>query len=270
MTNCGTFYCNIFISPKYFYVFVLLFWKQLIVLLQERQMDLVEVLGFIFMLSTMELGRVIIFSDSSMNFNLMAARQEYSTENLSGTQKAMLEDLRDYGLIWQRKVWLWVPLNGFWPLRQSLHHGVSIPPVLRPPWLLLLHRFLLRPAVVPVLRKGSLFSKPITGSTLTQVFQICVIMSSKIFLTPYLDNPLQIAVLGLFVSLKYRFPNLVVGSVTRESVKEALSSGISADQVCLSIIEQFMQLMMSSQFSFKIISYLVTHAHPQMRKNAST
>lgn len=30
--------------------------------------------------------------------------QEYSTESLSETQKAMLEDLRDYGLIWQRKV----------------------------------------------------------------------------------------------------------------------------------------------------------------------
>lgn len=67
-------------------------------------MDLVEVLGFIFMLSTMELGRVIIFSTSTTNVNLMATRQEYSTENLSSTQKAMLEDLRDYGLIWQRKV----------------------------------------------------------------------------------------------------------------------------------------------------------------------
>lgn len=59
---------------------------------------------------------------------------------------------------------------------------------------------------------------------------ICV-TSSKNFSYPHLDNPLQIAVLGLFVSLKYRFPNLVVGSITRESVKEALSSGISADQV---------------------------------------
>jgi hypothetical protein len=29
--------------------------------------------------------------------------QEYSTENLSDTQRAMLDDLRDYGLIWQRK-----------------------------------------------------------------------------------------------------------------------------------------------------------------------
>ena len=45
------------------------------------------------------------------------------------------------------------------------------------------------------------------------------------------DNPLQTAVLNLFVTLKYRFPNLVVGSVTRESVKKALSNGITADQV---------------------------------------
>ena len=67
-------------------------------------------------------------------------------------------------------------------------------------------------------------------------------------LTSILDNPLQTAVLNLFVSLKYRFPNLVVGSISRDSVKKALSNGISADQ---------------------IISYLVTHAHPQMRKNVS-
>lgn len=66
-------------------------------------MDLVEVLGFVFMLSTMELGKVAspkYFPCVKLTENF----QEYSTENLSGTQKAMLEDLRDYGLIWQRKV----------------------------------------------------------------------------------------------------------------------------------------------------------------------
>ncbi|THG95724.1 hypothetical protein EW026_g5977 [Hermanssonia centrifuga] len=52
---------------------------------EERQMDLVEVLSFLFMLSTMELGR------------------DYSVEHLSPTQVAMLEDLRDYGIIWQRR-----------------------------------------------------------------------------------------------------------------------------------------------------------------------
>ncbi len=30
--------------------------------------------------------------------------QDYSVEHLSPTQTAMLEDLRDYGIIWQRKV----------------------------------------------------------------------------------------------------------------------------------------------------------------------
>jgi len=59
---------------------------QYLQMVEERQMDLVEVISFLFMLSTMELGR------------------EYSTESLSDTQRAMLEDLRDYGLIWQRKV----------------------------------------------------------------------------------------------------------------------------------------------------------------------
>lgn len=46
-----------------------------------------------------------------------------------------------------------------------------------------------------------------------------------------LDNPLEIAVLNLFVTMKYRFPNLAVGMLTRESVRKALSNGISADQV---------------------------------------
>jgi hypothetical protein len=70
-------------------------------------MDLVEVLGFVFMLSTMELARVSsppILQKPVIN---SSSFQEYTTENLSGTQKAMLEDLRDYGLIWQRKVCSW-------------------------------------------------------------------------------------------------------------------------------------------------------------------
>jgi transcription initiation factor TFIIH subunit 4 len=44
-------------------------------------------------------------------------------------------------------------------------------------------------------------------------------------------NPLQIAVLNLFVSFKSRFSNLIVGVLTRESVKRALINGITAEQV---------------------------------------
>ncbi|TFY80654.1 hypothetical protein EWM64_g3359 [Hericium alpestre] len=74
---------------------------------EERQMDLVEVLSFLFMLSTMELGR------------------DYSTESLSETQKAMLEDLRDYGLIWQRKA----SSRRFSPTRLATTLTSSLPPL---------------------------------------------------------------------------------------------------------------------------------------------
>lgn len=37
--------------------------------------------------------------------------------------------------------------------------------------------------------------------------------------------------LNLFVTLKARFPNLVVGQITRDSVKRALANGITAEQV---------------------------------------
>ncbi|KAF9532674.1 transcription factor Tfb2-domain-containing protein [Crepidotus variabilis] len=163
-------------------------------LAEERQMDLVEVLGFIFMLSTMELGK------------------EYSTENLSGTQKAMLEDLRDYGLIWQRKP----TSRRFSPTRLATTLTSASPPL------------------------------PTSSGNSSGPQEGFIILETNYRVYAYTDNPLQTAVLNLFVSLKYRFPNLVVGSITRESVRKALANGITADQ---------------------IISYLMSHAHPQMRKN---
>lgn len=162
---------------------------------EERQMDLVEVLSFLFMLSTTELGK------------------DYSVDNLSDTQKAMLEDLRDYGLLWQRKA----SSRRFSPTRLATTLTSSLPP--------------LPTSLGPGL------------GTQTQGF---IVLETNYRVYAYTDNPLQTAVLNLFVSLRSRFPNLVVGSVTRESVKRALANGIRADQ---------------------IISYLTTHAHPQMRKN---
>ncbi|KAF9053804.1 transcription factor Tfb2 [Hymenopellis radicata] len=172
-------------------------WQLLIQYLEKstaRHMDIVDVLAFLFMLSTMELGR------------------EYSIENLSKTQTAMLTDLRDYGLIWQRKS----SSRRFSPTRLATTLTSSSPPL---------------PTAT------SVSSGPKDGF---------IVLETNYRIYAYTDNPLQTAVLNLFVSLKYRFPNLVVGSITRESVKKALNNGISADQ---------------------IISYLMTHAHPQMRKN---
>lgn len=53
----------------------------------------------------------------------------------------------------------------------------------------------------------------------------------RFLLTRLTDNPLQTAVLNLFVNMKARFPNLVVGMITRESVRRALANGIMAEQV---------------------------------------
>jgi transcription initiation factor TFIIH subunit 4 len=76
-----------------------------------------------------------------------------------------------------------------------------------------------------------------------------IIIETNYRLYAYTDSPLQIAVLALFTKLTSRYPNMVCGRVTRESVYRAISSGISSDQ---------------------IVTYLSTHAHPELLKAAAT
>ena len=59
----------------------------------------------------------------------------------------------------------------------------------------------------------------------------------------YTNSNLQVALLGLFCEMLYRFPNLVVSILTRDSVRQALKSGITATQ---------------------IVGYLQQHAHSKM------
>ena len=47
--------------------------------------------------------------------------------------------------------------------------------------------------------------------------------------------------------MKVRFPNIIVGMITRESIRGALANGITAQQ---------------------IVHYLGTHAHPQTRTSS--
>jgi Transcription factor Tfb2 len=73
-----------------------------------------------------------------------------------------------------------------------------------------------------------------------------IILETNYRLYAYTNSPLQIAILNLFVSLKSRFENLVQGIITRDSVRNALNNGISADQ---------------------IIYFISSNVHPQMRTN---
>ena len=59
----------------------------------------------------------------------------------------------------------------------------------------------------------------------------------------YTTSELQVAILRLFVRAECRLPNLFVGTLTRESVTQALDFGVQADQ---------------------IVSFLQQHAHPHV------
>ena len=71
-----------------------------------------------------------------------------------------------------------------------------------------------------------------------------IIIETNFKIYAYTKSPLEIAILNLFVHFKTRFANMVCGQITRESIRNALYNGITADQ---------------------IIKFLETHAHPQMR-----
>ena len=167
-------------------------------------MDPVDVLHFLFMLGSLELG------------------QDYSTSMLTDTQHIMLEDLRDYGIVFQRKA----KSRRFYPTRlaTSLTSGAT--------------------ALLSNLSSSS--AGP--SSTTDPLSKGYIILETNYRLYAYTNSPLQIAILNLFVSLKSRFENLVQGVITRDSVRNALSNGISADQ---------------------IIYFIRSNAHAEMYKNVT-
>ncbi|GAA6062488.1 hypothetical protein JCM10212_001861 [Sporobolomyces blumeae] len=167
-------------------------WDLLLTYLESSE-DLVETIGFLFMLGSLELGRA------------------YSSEGLSASQTQVLTDLADYGLIYRSSP----AASHFYPTRLSTTLTSSAPPLLST-----LHAA--------------------NGDSTATGF---LVLETNYKLYAYTSNPLQIAVIGLFATLKTRFANFVTGMITRESVRRGLENGITANQ---------------------IISYLTTRAHPQM------
>ncbi|GAB5571300.1 general transcription factor IIH subunit 4 isoform X1 [Prionailurus iriomotensis] len=74
-----------------------------------------------------------------------------------------------------------------------------------------------------------------------------IVVETNYRLYAYTESELQIALIALFSEMLYRFPNMVVAQVTRESVQQAIASGITAQQ---------------------IIHFLRTRAHPVMLKQS--
>ncbi|KAI9659789.1 MAG: RNA polymerase II transcription factor B 52 kDa subunit [Bathelium mastoideum] len=166
----------------------------------QLKMDQVDMLSFLFMLGSLELG------------------QAYSTEKLTPTQLHMLDDLTDFGIIFRRNI----ESKHFYPTRL----GTTLT------------------SDAGALRNSNASLADALGASTSEKGYIIIETNYRMY--AYTSSPLQIAVLNLFTRLHTRYPNMVSGKLTKESVQRAISYGITADQ---------------------IISYLSTHAHPQMHKH---
>ncbi|KAL5356230.1 TFIIH basal transcription factor complex p52 subunit [Aspergillus floccosus] len=181
-------------------------WHILILYVESAEaigMDSVEVLSFVFLLSSLELGK------------------SYEKQHLTSNQLRTLTDLADFGIVYQRSP----DATHFYPTRLA----------------------------TTLTSDASSLSNPISGAlsgpdatSSGKAGSGFIIVETNYRLYAYTSSPLQISLIALFTTLKYRFPNLITGKITRQSVRRAIEMGITADQ---------------------IISYLATHAHPQMRKH---
>ena len=156
-------------------------------------MDEVDVLSFLFMLGSLELGL------------------SYSRVNLTPTQTQMLQDLGDFGIVY-------VPSDSqcFYPTRL---------------------------ATTLTSDASGLRSSSFASADASRGF---IVIETNYRIYAYTNSTLQIAIIQLFTRLNTQYPNMVAGKINRESIRRAVSMGITSDQ---------------------IISFLTTHAHPQMAKN---
>uniref|UniRef100_A0A1D5Q0M1 General transcription factor IIH subunit 4 n=1 Tax=Macaca mulatta TaxID=9544 RepID=A0A1D5Q0M1_MACMU len=118
--------------------------------------------------------------------------KDYSVEGMSDSLLNFLQHLREFGLVFQRKR----KSRRYYPTRLAINlsSGVS----------------------------GA-------GGTVHQPGFIVVETNYRLY--AYTESELQIALIALFSEMLYRFPNMVVAQVTRESVQQAIASGITAQQV---------------------------------------
>ncbi|XP_052389677.1 general transcription factor IIH subunit 4-like [Carassius gibelio] len=144
--------------------------------------------------------------------------RDYSVEGMSESLLTFLQHLREFGLVFQRKR----KSRRYYPTRLAitLAAGVTVNPA-----------------------SGS--ASTALGATAGTGDTGFIVVETNYRLYAYTNSELQIALVALFSEMLYRFPNLVVAQVTRESVQQAIANGITAQQ---------------------IIHFLRTRAHPVMLK----
>jgi len=176
---------------------LLLLWLEASEINKAAGLETVDMLSFLFVLASLELGRA------------------YDTNALTEQRKNMLPSLLDFGLIYipQHKRSMFFPTrlattltSGGNSLR-TISDGVAA-------------------ATSAALNPGQ--AGPLGGSG-EQKGSVVVETNYRIY--AYTQSTLQIAVLALFTKLSMRFPDMVAGRVTRASIRQAINFGITADQI---------------------------------------
>lgn len=182
---------------------------QYLKLAENLKMNPVDVLNFIFMLGSLELGK------------------GYPVKMLSDTQASMMEDLIDYGLI-------------YYPPVPKLEGDISL---MTEDQLKAYEKSKTNRMFYPTRLATTLTSENCNFKTAAAVISQeinnardsgnngSLIIETNFKLYCYTSSPLQIAILNLFVHLKTRFTNMVTGAITRESVRSALLNGITSAQI---------------------------------------
>jgi transcription initiation factor TFIIH subunit 4 len=171
-------------------------WRFLLGYLQVAKganLDPVQVLQFFFQLGTLQLG------------------MGYHMDALTPTQKAMLDDLHEYGIVLKKR-------------KKKLYY--------------------------PTLLATTLTSEGVKTQSLTDANGVeeldhFLVLETNYRVYAYTTSPLKIAVLGLFSNLHARFNNMVTGRIQRDTIRAALTKGITSSQ---------------------IIAYLEKNAHVRMQQ----
>jgi transcription initiation factor TFIIH subunit 4 len=183
---------------------------------KQAGLEATDMLSFLFVLASMELGRA------------------YDTNALTEQRRNMLPSLVDFGLIYipNHKRSMFFPTRLATTLTSSGNSLRSISDGMAA-------------ATAAAFNNNSNNQAGGQGST-DQKGSVIIETNYRIY--AYTQSTLQIAVLALFCKLNMRFPDMVAGRLSRQSIRQAINFGITADQ---------------------IISYLAAHAHDQMHRSAA-
>lgn len=185
---------------------LLLLWLEAMDSTKSAASEAVDMLSFLFLLASLELGRA------------------YDTNALTEKRRDMLPTLADFGLVYipPQKRSMFFPTrlattltsggsNSLRSISDSVSAATSA-------------------ALAPSTSAQPSSSSGLLGSGSEQQAG-SVVVETNYRIYAYTQSTLQIAVLALFTKLNMRFPDMVAGRLTRTSIRQAINFGITADQI---------------------------------------